>query len=452
VLRVRLLVGLALAVAAVAAAAVAFAASGGRTAGGNASAGPFDVWGSLDGSGNPEPTIVGFPEGTVQTMHWSLCASSAPGGCRRIPTQDGSAHPGPEPAGTVFRFTARDGRRMYSTSLTWRGPLRTVTLPMLKGRAAFGATVRAVGARWSGGWGAEDEQLGIEACRTARATGCVMLSGEELDCSRSGACGSNGGDNSPDDHVRVGNPYVGWYLFALDAHVIDGINGLVGYSEQEIPPWRTSIAVARSAPYGPVTGPPAPTVKILRRGRIRGRRVLFASLHCTVRCRAQMSVYPLVPSLRGWGSSTNVTGTQVLGVAGPLPAERMQISVTVGDGPAVAGVADLTGPPAWQDLSAEYLAQMAGQLASYFGGAHHGSYAKLTPHRLARTDHAGFSLHPGDGAWLIDAFGTKTTYTVTAKSATGRSFSYYLLPDGGNTQTCAPNGGGCTDARWPTQP
>lgn len=177
--RVRLLL-LAVPLAALVIAAVALAATAGGTFSQGAATNPFQAAGSFDASGNPEPTVNFYPDGAATAIRWSLCPPPGTGACDPIASTNGTAHPGSQPAGTVFKVTATYRGHKYSSSETWRGAVRAVTRPVLHGRTQFGATVAGGTANWTGGWGTENDQLGIEACRTTRATSCVMLSGDEL--------------------------------------------------------------------------------------------------------------------------------------------------------------------------------------------------------------------------------------------------------------------------------
>ena len=344
--RVRLLL-LAVPLAGLAIAAVALAAThGGRVSSGSATT-PFEVGGSFDASGNPEPTVDSYPDGAASAIHWSLCAPPGTGACDPISSTDGIAHPGPQPAGTVFKVTATYGGQRYSSSETWRGAVRAVTRPVLRGRAHFGATVAGSAANWTGGWGAENDQLGIEACRTTRATSCVMLSGEELQCRRGGACGSLGGVLGPlkrPNRARVGNWYTGWYLFALDAHLANTTSGLVGYaSPAAIPPWPTNATVIRSKAYGPVTGPPAPHVRFLPHALVHGNHVSVATVRCAVTCHVWITVSLTRKHLSSsdrrvaWSANKEINGSAMLGVWGSIPPGRVTVTINVADGPYLHG-------------------------------------------------------------------------------------------------------------------
>jgi hypothetical protein len=357
VFRVRVLLTATFAVLAVTAVALAASdgGSGGRrhryTGSQGASRVPFQATGSFDVTGNPVPTVDFYPDGAAAAIHWSLCPAPGTGACHPIASREGTAHPGPQPAGTVFKVTASHQGATYSSSVTWRGRVRAVARPVLHGRPHFDSVVTGGGANWAGGWGTETEQLGIEACRTASGTGCVMLSGEEIECPPGGSCGSRGGVVGPlhrPNRARIGNWYTGWYLFALDAHLGTGISGLVGYgSPAAIPPWPINHIVARSKPLGPVTGPPAPQVSVLPRARVLGRHVVVASVRCAVSCHAWVAVSLLRKHLStgervGWTANTVIDGSEPIGVWGAIPTGRVAVAINVGDGPYVQGHSMIT--------------------------------------------------------------------------------------------------------------
>jgi hypothetical protein len=306
----------------------------------------FQETGFLAADGNPEPAAGSFPDGAERALHYSLCAPSG-GKCRPLAWTEkrrtAGPQPGPQPAGTVFKLTARWDKHTYSSSLRWGGALRVTRPPTLAGAMHVGATVRVDGARWSGGWRAASDGLGIEACRTVRATGCVMLSGEYLQCGPAG-CGVLGGVPGTvvaADHAQVGAWYTGWYLFALDARLSAfELNGDVGFAQAAIPPWPTIRTIARSRPYGPVIGPPAPTVVILPHARVQAGHVLVATVHCAVPCRAAIwleAKHANAQDRIGWTAKELIKGTKRVGVTGTVPSGRANVSVEVGNGPYVKG-------------------------------------------------------------------------------------------------------------------
>lgn len=308
----------------------------------------FQTAGFLDAAGNPEPAVYAY-SGSIGRIDWSMCAPGARR-CTPLAVNHGSADPGPQPAGTVFKVSSTLGSQTYSMTLRWRGALRVAGRPMLSGVTRVGATVRVSAAQWAGGWGTEHEDLGIEACRTVRASGCVMLTGAALDCSASG-CGELGGvvgePTAPRD-ARIGNWFTGWYLFALDAHLGNPTSLILGYSSPAaIKPWPTNATIARSRPYGPITGPAAPKVTFLSPGYRHGKQVLVATVQCAVACPIGVSVtlkHPIVDEQASWTAHDVIKGTRKIGVSDTLPlgqvsrtlpSGRVTVTVEVGNGPYV---------------------------------------------------------------------------------------------------------------------
>jgi hypothetical protein len=192
--------------------------------------------------GNPWLVANFSPNGSLATAHWSICSPPPMRKCvpRRTPHQ--ALEPDPRPAGTVFRATARYLGQTYSAQKRWHGRITADSRPRLLGPARVGMRVNPVGANWTGGWGNEFDQLGVEACRTRKGRSCVTVSGGALGC--------------PDDtHAVIHRAIKGWYLFALDARspAEEVCAGVAYGSESGIPVWSVGRTVARSAPLGPVT-------------------------------------------------------------------------------------------------------------------------------------------------------------------------------------------------------
>jgi hypothetical protein len=305
---------------------------------------PFAIAPRLERDGNPIPGVGAYPDGAASAVQHAMCRPPS-GACAAVPVVNGVPLPGSQPAGTLFRVRARYHGHVYSSAARWHGALRAISRPALSGALRVGATVVARPARWTGGWSTDLNQLAIEACRTRSATHCVMLSGVWLQCARLG-CGIGGGvigDHSSDGETRVGYALSGWFLFSLDARMSPGPGGLVGFSSPAaLPVWPTSPIVVRSAPYGPVAGPPGPVVQILRRPEVRGRHVVVASVGCEVRCHAWVTVSLAgrhLPSSRhvAWSANRVLQGSGELGVWGAIPHRRVAVVINVGDGPYVRG-------------------------------------------------------------------------------------------------------------------
>lgn len=307
----------------------------------------FHAEGLLDPKGNPKPAVNSYPDGAGSVIHWSMC-SPGTSKCTALSSTSGTADPGPQPAGTIFKVTARWDGQTHSSSVRWQGALHVAMPPTLSGAARVGARVTVAPARWTGGWRtgkwtAPHDDLGIEACRTTRATDCVMLAGAAVKCSAPG-CGEEGGvvgTTQAPDFARVGNWYTGWYLFGLDAHLSAGLSFGVGYSSPAaIKPWPTNDLIVRSRPYGPVAGPPAPKVAFLPRARAHGSQQLVATIRCVVRCPVAVSVrlkHPIAGQRSVWAARQVVKGIRPVGVSGGLPAGPVIVSIRVGNGPYVTG-------------------------------------------------------------------------------------------------------------------
>lgn len=291
------------------------------------------------------PSVGTYPDGTASLIHYSMCAPRGSSSCTNVTVTKGVPLPGPQPAGTLFKVSARYHGRVYSSSARWHGTVRAVSGPTLDGAARVGATVTALPARWTGGWATDTDQLGIEACRTQSASTCVMLTGVWLDCHKLG-CGIQGGvigDHGSDTSTRIGYALSGWYLFALDARLDPGPGGLVGFSSPAgLPVWHVSPTLVRSSPRGPISGPPGPRVGIFTRARVNGDHVVVASVRCAVSCHAWITVRRLGRHFASgqrvsWSANELISGTAALGVRGRVPRGPVAVQINVGDGPYLRG-------------------------------------------------------------------------------------------------------------------
>lgn len=303
----------------------------------------FAIQPGLEQDGNPVPNVGAYPDGTASLIRYSMCAAQSPTSCASVPLVKGVPLPGPQPAGTLFKVTAHYRGRAYSSKAKWHGRVRAVSRPALAGAARVGSTVSALPARWIGGWATDMNQLAIEACRTRGATGCVMLTGVWLECNKLG-CGIQGGvigDHSSGRTTKIGYALSGWYLFALDARMDPTLNGAVGVSSPAaLPVWRVSPTLVRSAPYGPISGPPAPRVHILPRAEVHGNQVVVASVRCAVSCHVWITASRVGKHFSSgervaWSANKVINRTARLGVWGSLPRGRVAVQIHVGDGPVV---------------------------------------------------------------------------------------------------------------------
>jgi hypothetical protein len=315
--------------------------------------GGVDIQQSYDRHGNPAVIAnAGVPGDTARPV-WSVCPPPDTTACTRVAHPEGSwtsafIQPGTTIAGTVFEARLMTGGRTYiARTGTWLGTVRTVSAPTLTGPARFSATVVPHRARWSGGWAAlptaafgptsgpaSVDVLNVEACRTPAATHCVNLTAQ----------GSVGFSRRP---PVVDNWFTGWYLFAFDQR--DAVPLLIaqpGYGTPSvIPTVKVGATAARSAPLGPVTGPPPPRVSILRTAILARGDVLVARVRCAVRCRVSVSVDD-----RRTGSFARVTltrrsGSALVGVARrQLRRGRLDVIVQVGAGPQLTARSRLEVP------------------------------------------------------------------------------------------------------------
>jgi hypothetical protein len=194
----------------------------------------------FDTRGNPLLVANFSPNGGLAKPHWAICRPGAT--CTPAGKHHRKLEPGAQPAGTVFRATVTYHGRSYAAAAVWHGRVHSILAPSLAGAPMLGTIVRPIAGRWTGGWGGETDQLGVEACRTRAGGRCVMLSGGAAGC--------------PVRSIRavVHRWLRGRYLFALDQRLArDNVCAGVAYgSERDVPVWRVGQTVARSAPAGPV--------------------------------------------------------------------------------------------------------------------------------------------------------------------------------------------------------
>jgi hypothetical protein len=294
-----------------------------------------------DKAGNPSLVANFIPKGALAKPRWSICQPPNPNVCTPATSTRQFLNRGPTPAGTVFQATAGyNGNTYVARSAVWRGAVHAIVPPRLDGVPRYGTRVAPFGARWAGGWqtdatfktsdglgsggrGPDFDYVSVEACRTPNATHCVNLS----------APASSGFKRPP----VVGSWFTGWYLFATDQRFAHGTAfALPGYiTAAAVPPVKLGATAAHSAPVGPVAGPPAPKVSILRHAILRRRRVLIARLRCSVRCRVWLEVND---NRTGSAAHMAITGSARVGV--PLRRLRrgpLNVQLHVDDGPLVHG-------------------------------------------------------------------------------------------------------------------
>jgi hypothetical protein len=275
----------------------------------------------FDSDGNPVLVANFSPNGSLANPHWAICSSGSSGHCIDTASQHRALEPGPEPAGTRFVATARYAGRTYSAAVTWRGRVQAVGAPALLGTSREGAVVEPVRARWTGGWGGELDQLGVEACATASGTRCRMLGGGELGCP----------DNT--SRPRLRGWFTGWYLFALDARLSeDEICAGTGYSTNaDLPLWPVGETVVRSAALARINGPPRPTFAWLRPALLRSGMLYVIRMRCPTGCTVHVDVET---NAAGASRRFSFRGTRRLGVrAATLSPGPVMVDVHIDDGP-----------------------------------------------------------------------------------------------------------------------
>ncbi|MGH2870861.1 MAG: hypothetical protein ACRDL5_00150 [Solirubrobacteraceae bacterium] len=254
------------AAAATAGAAVALGGAATRTAATARAALDLSIQAVYDGAGNP--SLIANFSGPRQPR-WSVCAPPDTSLCRPAPGSHGlgsasaALQAGSTPAGTVFEASARyRGRTYVARTAPWLGPVHAATAPQLSGTASYGAEVTPHAATWVGGWqavpstlpgagtvkrGANSDELSVEACRTPDARRCMTVASPYASRART---------------PRIGAWFTGWYLFAIDQRfTADEAYARPAYgSAAVVAPVTLDATAVRSAPLGPVIGPP-------RRGR-----------------------------------------------------------------------------------------------------------------------------------------------------------------------------------------
>jgi hypothetical protein len=286
----------------------------------------------FDNVGNPLLVANFSPDGSLATPHWSICSPDSEAPCMIAASKDGSLEPGPEPAGTRFVATARYAGRTYSAAVTWQGRVQAVSAPALGGIAREGRVVTPLPARWTGGWGGEFDQLGVEVCASASGTNCRLLGGGELGC--------------PDDtsRPRLRGWFTGWYLFALDARLAkdDACAGTGYFANADLPPWKVSETVVRSPALGKITGPPRPTVRFLRPAVFKKGTLYVARVRCLTRCTVLLDVET---GVSGAFRRFSFRGTRRLGVsAANLSPGRVMMFMHIDDGPGLRARSTFRSP------------------------------------------------------------------------------------------------------------
>jgi type IV pilus assembly protein PilA len=97
------------------------------------------------------------------------------------------------------------------------------------------------------------------------------------------------------------------------------------------------------------------------------------------------------------------------------------------------------------DSSAESMARNAATAAETFATTNNGSYSGITPTALNSIEPSINATSSANNAYLSAAGGNATSYTVTAVSPSGESFTLTNV-SGTNTFSCGPSGKGSCSA------
>jgi hypothetical protein len=231
----------------------------------------IDIQAIYSSAGNPSLIANFSPDGALAKPRWSICRPPDVNVCAQAHTGSQFLEAGPSPADTIFEATATyKGQTYVARTARWKGTLRAIAAPRLSGSPRVGATVAPHRAVWTDGWawqrhyrrkdgldsggrGPDFDFLSVEACRTSDAKKCVNLSEPR----------SEGFSRRA---PVVGMRFTGWYLFAFDQRfAADTAFAAPAYrTPASVPPLKAGATVARSAPRGPVVGPPVPGVSTAR--------------------------------------------------------------------------------------------------------------------------------------------------------------------------------------------
>jgi hypothetical protein len=187
---------------------------------------PFQVLLNADGSGR-----IFMNDGT--TPSWKVCKPGLTD-CRQFAT--GNFSTGGAPAGSVF-WAGGD----LLTPL-WKGNLRSVGPPSVRGKVRGNEIVVPVAGRWEGGWESDYDDLSLSICKTPSAKRCLQVNHEEA---RGRRCG-------PDEATLIDPAFAGRYLRVVDHRYGEG----------------TLFAGVGHPPYFPLEIDPEPTVAMAIVGRI----------------------------------------------------------------------------------------------------------------------------------------------------------------------------------------
>jgi hypothetical protein len=287
-----------------------------------------DIQATFDNSGNPQLVANFSPDGALAKPRWATCRPLDVSVCTPASSSQ-FLNAGPTAAGTVFQASATYRGKTYTGRTSpWQGTVQATSAPRVNGTPHYPASITASGASWTGGWGGEYDFLSIEACRTTAATACVNLSPQS-------------GYGYSARTVHPGTWFDGWYLFAFDQRLAkDAAFAEPGYlTAAAVPTVRAGPTVARSAPAGPVTGPPPPRISFLHTATTHAGKVLVARVRCSARCHVFLQVFDNQVGIIG---EVSVIRSQLVGVPREkLHSGPLRVTIFIDDGPYVHGTTRL---------------------------------------------------------------------------------------------------------------
>jgi hypothetical protein len=234
-------------------------------------------------------------------VHWERCAGVV---CTPLPAAAYvpgdprlTARPGETAPATVFEAVPEGGGTIARVP-PWTGRLTATAAPVLTGSPIVGAIVDAQPATWSGGWeGASNVRRTVVACTGPQGGECWTLD---------------------ENNAVVSERWLGWYLFAVEARLLDPDFAPHAYPEpQPSGPLAGAAAVAVSAPSGPVAFPPAPppraTARLRKKALHTRAGLVVGSVRCPQRCRVRLTV---ADGRRNEKRTFSFAGTKTLSVPG----------------------------------------------------------------------------------------------------------------------------------------
>jgi hypothetical protein len=193
---------------------------------------PFQVLLNADGSGR-----IFMNNGTIPS--WEICRADRTG-CTAFAT--GSFSTGNAPPGSVFWA----GGELITP--LWKGNVRNVVAPSVRGRVRGNEVVTPVAGQWEGGWETDYDGLSFSICTTAAGADCLQINHE----GREESCGTNGA-------TFIDPAFAGGYLRVVDRRYGDGTLSVgVGHPPYYPIPKIQPKAIVSTAAFkiAPATGPP----------------------------------------------------------------------------------------------------------------------------------------------------------------------------------------------------